>query len=96
MPYQGRVPPGVQTLVDKEDWDAAESALEAVFELAQDCIDALNLSARMRLHEEDFEGAVMDTGRVLKISQGHVEALLLRGKAHFLLQVCLHNFFWQA
>lgn len=78
----------MQKLVDKGDWEAAENALESVFQLAPDCIDALNLSARLRLHDGDYEGAVMDTGRVLKISQGHVEALLLRGKAHFLLQVC--------
>lgn len=35
----------MQRLKAKEDWEAAEDALEAIFELAPDCIHVVNLSA---------------------------------------------------
>lgn len=76
-----------QKLADKDDWDNVGDALEHVYELAPDCIDAMLISGQARLEGGDFEGCVMETGRVLKIQPNHVDALILRGEAHFLMEV---------
>ena len=77
----------LQMVAEKADWDNVGDALEHVYELAPDCVDAMLLSGQARLQDDDFEGCIMEAGRVLKIQPSHVEALILRGQAHFLLEV---------
>jgi tetratricopeptide (TPR) repeat protein len=77
----------LQGLIARGNWDSLPPALDPVLDLASDCMAAQLLLARQSLHNNDFEGCTMATGRVLKIQPSSTDALLLRASAFFKLEV---------
>ncbi|GBF99265.1 dnaJ [Raphidocelis subcapitata] len=65
--------------------DAARAAVAAVLDAAPDCTRAQVAEAEMEFGARNYEQVVAATGRLLKASPGHLQALVLRGRAYFYL-----------
>lgn len=72
-------------LFDAEDFDQAAEALENVLDISSECAQARLLRAKLALKKKDFSDAVAEAGRVLKLDDGDLDALLVRGNAYFYL-----------
>lgn len=80
----------MQQLAGKGSWDKVAALLDPVLETSSDCVPAQLLAAQAYMDTGDAERCIMATGRALKVQGSNVEALLLRGKAFFHLEVlCL-------
>eukprot|EP00878_Enallax_costatus_P025984 GHUV01027850.1.p1 GENE.GHUV01027850.1~~GHUV01027850.1.p1 ORF type:complete len:365 (+),score=138.23 GHUV01027850.1:272-1366(+) len=64
---------------------AAQALLDKVYKTAPDCIPAQLLEAKLMMAQKKYEEAIAATGRIVKSSPGHLEALTLRGLAYMYL-----------
>ncbi|KAK9811786.1 hypothetical protein WJX72_009936 [[Myrmecia] bisecta] len=72
-------------LRDGTSKEVIRTHLAAVFEVAQDCIEAKLVEANLLLADQDYGGVAAVTGHLLKGEPGNIEALYLRGTAYFYL-----------
>lgn len=70
---------------DAEDFDQAAEALGKLFDISSECSQARLLKAKLALKKKDYSDAVSEAGRVLKLDEGDLDALLVRGNAYFYL-----------
>ena len=66
----------------QEDWGVAIHYLDSVIPRTEKAIDLAYMRAKSALGMKDYYGAVSDTGRILKMDGGHIDALQLRGEAY--------------
>ncbi|KAI8472987.1 MAG: DnaJ-like protein [Monoraphidium minutum] len=65
--------------------EARRAAVAAVLDAAPDCTRAQVVEAQMEFGAKNYEQVIAATGRLLKGSPGHLEALALRGRAYLYL-----------
>ncbi|KAG0625645.1 hypothetical protein M758_2G070900 [Ceratodon purpureus] len=70
---------------DAEEFDQAAEALEKVLDVSSECAQARLLKAKLALKKKDYSDAVAEAGRVLKLDDSDLDALLVRGNAYFYL-----------
>jgi hypothetical protein len=76
-----------QTLATAKKVNEADEALSRLWRVASDCTPGRLLAAQMYCDEGSLEACIRESGRVLKFEPGNVQALILRGNAHFSLEV---------
>ncbi|CAM6043781.1 unnamed protein product [Sphagnum compactum] len=74
-----------ELFIDTEEFTKAGEALDRVVSYSPECSQARLLKAKLMLKNKDYSGAITEVGRVLKVDESDLDALLLRGKAYFYL-----------
>ncbi len=65
------------------DHEGIQADLQAIYDLAQDCVKAQLYDAKLHLARKDYDQVVATTGRLLKSDPSNLQALTLRGKGYF-------------
>lgn len=68
---------------EKNELDGIQSDLQTLFDVAQDCVKAQLMDAKLHLLRNDWDQVVVTTGRLLKSDPSNLQALVMRGQGYF-------------